>query len=327
MPVGWRRELFQTGHTPCENPRSDFIIFTSGNTVYESPDMILITGAAGKTGLAVLKSVLPAGEDVRVLIRQDFQAAELRELGAAETVVGDMSDPDLLRRAFEGMRAVYHICPNMHPEEVKIGQYAIAAARSAGLEYFVYHSVLHPQVREMAHHWNKLQVEALLLKSGLNYTILQPASYMQNISGYWSKMLTDGEYAVPYAVDARFSMVDLDDVAQVAALVIREGGRHFGAIYELCGPQQLSSADIAQMSGDAIHRMVHAVALDRAAWDRSARDHGMKDYARMTLLSMFEYYDQYGFVGNAMVLGQLLGRTPTRFEEYLHRTTYLTTSD
>ncbi|MHB0989309.1 MAG: SDR family oxidoreductase [Bellilinea sp.] len=289
--------------------------------------MILITGAAGKTGLAILKAVLPAGEPLRVLVRRDFQAAELRELGARDVVVGNMEDPDLLQHAFDGMRAAYHICPNMSPNEVSIGQNAIAAAREAGLEHFVYHSVLHPQVQEMAHHWNKLLVEALLFKSELNYTILQPASYMQNISGYWSKMLTAGEYAVPYSVAARFSMVDLDDVAQAAASVIREGERHYRAIYELCGSQLLSSAEIAEMAGEAIHRQVQAVTLNRDAWERSARENGMNDYARTTLLSMFEYYDRYGFAGNATVLGSLLGRAPTRFEEYLKRTSHFTISD
>ncbi|MFA5836292.1 MAG: NmrA family NAD(P)-binding protein [Bellilinea sp.] len=289
--------------------------------------MILITGAAGKTGLAILKAVLSTGEPVRTLARRDFQAAELRELGAQEVVVGDMEEPDLLQRAFDDVRAAYHICPNMNPNEVRIGQNAIAAAREAGLEHFVYHSVLHPQVQEMVHHWNKLLVEALLFKSRLNYTILQPASYMQNISGYWSKMLTAGEYAVPYSVDARFSMVDLDDVAQAAAKVIREGERHYRAIYELCGSQLLSSADIAELAGEAVHRQVQAVTLDRDAWERSARENGMNDYARNTLLKMFEYYDGYGFAGNATMLGNLLGRTPTRFEEYLKRTTHLTISD
>ena len=289
--------------------------------------MILITGAAGKTGLAILKAVLPAGEPVRVLVRRDFQAAELRELGAQDGIIGDMTDPDLLRRAFDGVRAAYHICPNMNPNEVSIGQNAIAAAREAGLEHFVYHSVLHPQVQEMAHHWNKLLVEALLFKSGLNYTILQPASYMQNISGYWRKMLTAGEYAVPYSVAARFSMVDLDDVAQAAAKVIREGERHYRAIYELCGSQLLSSADIAELAGEAIHRQVQAVTLSRDAWERSALENGMNEYARNTLLRMFEYYDGYGFAGNATMLGNLLGRTPTRFEEYLKRTTHLSPSN
>ncbi|MHB0966260.1 MAG: SDR family oxidoreductase [Bellilinea sp.] len=289
--------------------------------------MILITGAAGKTGLAILKAVLSAGEPVRVLVRRDFQAAELRELGAQEVVVGDMEEPALLQRAFDGVRAAYHICPNMNPDEVGIGQNAITAAREAGLEHFVYHSVLHPQVQEMAHHWNKLLVEGLLFKSGLNYTILQPASYMQNISGYWSKMLATGEYGIPYSVDARFSMVDLDDVAQAAARVLREGARHYRATYELCGAQLLSSIEIAEMAGQAIHRQVQAVTMNRDVWEQSARENGMNDYARTTLLKMFEYYDRYGFAGNATVLGNLLGRAPARFEEYLKRTTHLSPSN
>lgn len=281
--------------------------------------MILITGAAGKTGQAILKALASSDEGVRVLVRREAQAVELRALGAHEIVAGDMADAEVLRKSCAGVRVVYHICPNMSPDEVAIGERAIKAAQQAGVEHFVYHSVLHPQVQEMPHHWNKLQVEALLFKSGLNYTILQPASYMQNISGYWQKMLTDGVYAVPYSTDAKFSMLDLDDLAQAAAIVIRDSRNHYQATYELCGAQILSSADIAKLSAEFIKKPVQAVELDRTDWDRNARAGGMDDFSRSTLLSMFNYYHHYGFSGSANALTTLLGRSPTRFEEYLAR--------
>ena len=62
---------------------------------------------------------------------------------------------------------------------------AIRAAQSAGVERFVYHSVLHPQVEIMAHHWQKMRVEEQLFESGLSFTILQPAAYMQNVLAGW----------------------------------------------------------------------------------------------------------------------------------------------
>jgi len=286
--------------------------------------MILITGAAGKTGQAILKALVTAGEDVRVMVRRNSQAAELRKLGAGDAVAGDMADPFAMQQACTGIRTVYHICPNMNPDEVSIGHNAITAAKQAGVEHFVYHSVLHPQVKEMLHHWNKLLVEGILFTSGLNYTILQPASYMQNISGYLQKMRTDGIYTVPYSIDVKFSMIDLDDLAHAAAIVIREGQKHYQANYELCGAQLLSSADIANLSAEALQRPVRAVELERTEWDHNARASGMEEYARTTLISMFEYYHQFGFTGNANILTMLLGRSPTRFEEYLARSLQVT---
>lgn len=286
--------------------------------------MILVTGAAGKTGRAVIQALLPLGEPVRALVRYDSQADELRGSGVNQAVVGDMRNPSDLSQAYSGVRAAYHICSNMNPDEIQIGQNAIEAAKNTGLQHFVYHSVLHPQVQSMPHHWNKLQVEAMLFESGLTYTIMQPAPYMQNVLGYWSKMVAEGVYAVPYSTNTRFSLVDLEDVALAVARVIHESGQHDYAIYELSSSQILSNADIACLVGTVIGREVNALALDRAEWERGARSQGMSDFAVETLLNMFEYYDHFGFIGNGNVLSWLLRRTPTRFEKFLNRSVHPT---
>lgn len=281
--------------------------------------MILITGAAGKTGQAVLKGLTSAGLDARVFVRREAQAELLRSAGAREAVVGDLADANTIQEACQGVQTIYHICPNMNPDEVSIGQSVINACKNAAVTHFVYHSVLHPQVQEMQHHWNKLQVEALLFKSGLNYTILQPASYMQNIAGYLRGMINDGIYAVPYSKDAKFSMIDLEDLAQAAVKIIREGHKHYQAIYELCGAQILSSTEIARIAAETLGKPVRAVELDRGQWERNALASGMDDYSRNTLLKMFEYYHRFGFTGNAAMLTALLGRSPTPFEDNLAR--------
>ena len=77
-----------------------------------------------------------------------------------------MMDTAVFAQATQNMRAIYHICPNMHPDEIEIGKMAIAAAKRNNVARFIYHSVMHPQTETMPHHWNKLQVEALLFSSG-----------------------------------------------------------------------------------------------------------------------------------------------------------------
>jgi len=282
-------------------------------------EMILVTGAAGKTGVAVIQALRAGGAEVRALVLREEQTAAVASAGAQDTVAGDMRDARVLGAAHQGVTAVYHICPNMSPDEVRIGRMMLAAARSAGVTHYVYHSVLHPQTENMPHHWNKLLVEAALFESGLPYTILQPASYMQNVLGAWTAILERGVYAVPYAVETRLSMVDLKDVGQVAARVLTDAG-HQGAIYELAGPEILTPREVADVLSRELGRPVHAEEVTLDEWTARVRARGMDDYQIKMLVKMFGYYDNYGFLGNPNVLACLLGRPATSFQAFVSRT-------
>ncbi len=179
------------------------------------------------------------------------QIQEVEKLGAMDVLAGDMRDPDFLKTAMHGVNSVYHICPNVHPDEIAIGQKIIDAAAENGISHFVYHSVLHPQIEAMPHHWKKMRVEEKLFESGLPYTILQPAVYMQNILMNWKSILNVGKYTIPYAVDSRISMVDLEDVALAAAIALTEKHPnkdrplHDGATYELAGTPPMTQTEVA----------------------------------------------------------------------------------
>jgi uncharacterized protein YbjT (DUF2867 family) len=280
--------------------------------------MTLVTGAAGKTGRAIVRALAARGQQVRALLRRAEQVEALKAVGAREMVVGDVRDETMLRAAMIGARSVYHICPNVHPDEVAIGQAAIAAARESGAGRFVFHSVLHPQTEAMPHHWNKLRVEEALFESGLNYTIVQPAAYMQNMLAEWESIAERGVYRVPYSVDAPFSLVDLEDVAEAAARVLTEAG-HIGATYELAGADALTPVSMAETLSTVLGRPVRAEQESIDAWADRAKASGLGSYAAETLAKMFRYYDRHGLRGNPRVLTLLLGRQPTRFESFVRR--------
>ena len=271
--------------------------------------MIAVMGAAGKTGRAIVRALAARGQAVRALVRRAEQQAEVLAGGAAEAVVGDLHDVEAVAAALRGARAVYHLCPNVHPDELSIGQTVIAAAQAAGVQHFVYHSVLHPQTEDMPHHWRKLRVEEALYKSGLSITLLQPTAYMQNLLAGWAAITTQGVYRVPYAVASRISLVDLRDVAEAAARVLTEPG-HAGATYELVGTPGLSQTEVAGALAEALGRPVRAEVTDRAAWSATAQATSLPDDARRTLLKMFEYYEAYGLCGSPQTLTALLGRPP-----------------
>src|SRR6202165_177300 len=181
--------------------------------------MILVTGAGGNTGKAVIKALVARGVPVRAFARSSAHEAALTAIGVREVVAGAMDDVDSLSRAVRGMNAIYHICPNVNPREVVFAKAIITAATNLSVSRLVYHSVLHPQIEAMPHHWNKLRVEEMLFSSGLNIAILQPTAYMQNSLAQWDRMVSDGIFRVPYPIETRLSLVDLDDVAEAAVIV------------------------------------------------------------------------------------------------------------
>lgn len=277
--------------------------------------MILVTGAAGKTGRAVVRAVVARGAAVRGWVRRPGQAASLYEAGAAEVVVGDIADESVYAGALAGVASVYHICPNMYPDEVKIGRWLVAAARAAGVSHIVYHSVLHPQTEGMPHHWNKLRVEELLLESGIPTTIVQPTAYMQNLLAGWQRIVDEGVYAVPYPAGTRLSLVDLEDVAVAVARVLTEPGLA-GGTYELVGTVGLTQTAVTQTLATHLNRPVQFLEIPLNEWQAGAEAAGLSPYAIDTLRRMFVYYASYGLVGNPFMLRQLLGREPASLAEF-----------
>ena len=282
--------------------------------------MILVTGAAGKTGRQLIRRLADTGAEVRALVRTPEQVEPLLALGAREAVTGDLLEVADVSAAMEGVRAVYHICPNVHPGELEIGGLAIEAAAAAGLDRFVFHSVLYPDVEAMPHHWLKFRVEQKLRASGLTSTILRPCAYMQNLLAYLPAMRDRGRLAVPFSVLAAFTLVDLRDVASAAAKVLLGAG-HEGRTYDLCGPEALSHTRMAGLFESALGRPVEALGVDSSEWEEEARVSGLSEYAIDALRRMFLWYDRHGFAGGCGDLESLPERPASPLADFVREVT------
>ena len=278
--------------------------------------MLLLTGASGKTGKALIQ-MLSKAQSVCAFIHREENVSIAKSLGAEKVIVGDMRDETAIRSAVHSVRAVYHICPNMNPDETVISKLVIDAARESGVEQFVYHSVLHPQTERMTHHWQKLRVEEMILESGLPFTILQPAPYMQNLLAGWKSIVEEGVLRVPYSIHSKFSFVDLEDVAEAAKIVLTEPN-HKNVIYELAGTSPMSHMEVAEIFSRGLNRSIHA--KKEVIGDWRLRVGKIGEYAVENLVRMFEYYDQWGLEGNPNVLRWLLKREPTSFAAFIERT-------
>lgn len=276
---------------------------------------ILITGASGKTGKAMISALSKQGYAITAFTHKNEYSRELLSLGAKDVQIGDLRSDNDLSRALTGMDAIYHICPNMTPDESIIGKNIIRLCEKHSVNRFIYHSVLHPHINQMPHHWQKMEVEEELFRSKLKFTIVQPTAYYQNMLGYLSSIL-EGKYPMPYSTSAKISLVDLRDVADAVGKLFDNESYSYG-IYELVGSIPYTQDEIAEKLTVRLRYPVKAMEVNKADWENNAKKANLPDYSRETLLSMFNYYDQFGLKGSPVTLTYILGRKPITIEQYL----------
>ena len=282
--------------------------------------MILVTSANGNQGQRLIPRLLAAGQPVRACVRSQTSADHLQATGATEVVVGDLADRDFVARAMQGARSVYHIGPTLHPAERAMGLAMVDAARSAGVDHFVFSSVLHAITTDLIQHEIKRDVEEHLLSSGLSFTILQPSNYM--MPHRMRSVFEESVFRLTWSLDRRQSMVDLDDIVEVAALVLSEPERHAAATYELVGPGRFTAHDIGRTLSQVLGREIGVERIEPESFSRAmSADHDPSELKyRMTVSrAIAARYSSHDFLGNPNVLTWLLGRAPTSFEEFARR--------
>jgi uncharacterized protein YbjT (DUF2867 family) len=280
--------------------------------------VILVTGAAGQTGQALLWALAARGAAPRALVSREASVQAVLAAGAAQAVVGNLRSEGDVARALEGCDRLYHICPVMSDAELEIGRNVIRAAQAQGVRQFAFHSLVHAQCEGLLHHRDKRHVEEALIESPLPYTILKPTMYMQNMLWEWERILAEGVYRLPYSEHARMGLVDLLDVADAAARMLTEPG-WTGGEFELCSGDCLTRVQMAQAIAAAIGRPVRAESYGIEEWKpigaRTRTPFQVERVARM-----FEHYDRHGLSGgNGRVLEMVLGRPPTRYAGFVQR--------
>ncbi len=279
---------------------------------------VLVTGANGRTGRAVVAALAKRGAAVRAFLRKAEQWPAIQALGAAEHAIGDMGDLASIRAALAGCDALVHIGPPMHPREKEMTALFLQAAKEISLPHFVYYSVMHPLRTEVRHHRLKLETEEIVVESDLPYTIVQPTRYMQHLENIWKAVVEQGVHGMPFNTHLPFNVADLADLAEATAIVVTQPG-HLYATYELAGPEPLSQDDMARIIGEVIGRPVTARAVPIEEMQAKARAAGASDDRVEQMTVMNRHYDHHGFRGNPNVLRMVLGREPTRFRAYVER--------
>jgi uncharacterized protein YbjT (DUF2867 family) len=215
--------------------------------------LILVTGATGNTGSAVLQQLETRGAVIRAMVRSSRDAARLPNTSAT-VVVGNFDDPRSLEAAVAGVTRAYLVTPSSPAAEaqqvrfaeraaaagvrrlVKLSQFA--AAEASPVRFLRYHAAVERRIREL----------------GIGFTFLRPNLYFQGLLAFQPMIAAEGRFVAPIG-DARVSAVDVRDIAAVAAVVLTEEG-HDGKTYTITGPAAVTHTEMASALSNAIGRPV-----------------------------------------------------------------------
>jgi uncharacterized protein YbjT (DUF2867 family) len=214
---------------------------------------VLVTGATGTVGAAVVRALTARGVHPHTLVRTP------RGPGAR---VADFADPATLPAAFAGADRVFLLCGN-HPDQVRWETAAIDAAAAAGVRRIVKMSALGARAGSpVAFLDAHARIEDHLRGCGVPWVSLRPAFLMSNLLGSAPGVRQAGALFLP-AAGAKVAMVDPRDVAEVAAAVLTGDG-HDGRTYELTGPEAVTFDEVAGELSAALGRPVAFVPVPDA---------------------------------------------------------------
>ncbi|WED23728.1 SDR family oxidoreductase [Vibrio sp. JC009] len=274
---------------------------------------ILVLGATGNTGSEVVRQLKEKGADFSVMVRSAQSAAPLG-LTDDQIRIGNFDDTNSLTHAMEGISSVY-LAMVAHQDNQKWVENVLAAmkasnakhlvklsgmgaAKDAGSEIIRVHAVTDEMVKE----------------SGLNYTLIQPNSFYQNLFGSLETIKNMGQFFLPLR-DAKQSVVDIRDVAGVAVAALTEPG-HKGQTYLLSGPQGLTFAEQAEILSKEAGKEIQYIPVPKEAAEEAMKSAGMNEWLAVHLAEILDWFAQGGYDYVTNDVENVLGRPARTFDTF-----------
>ena len=247
---------------------------------------ILVTGATGNTGRAIVDALADRGAPVRAMVRTEADRGRVR--AGVEVVVADFDEAAAIEAALDGAERAYLVTPSSERAEEQQKRFADLAAK-AGTRHLVVLSQLgseeHSPVRFLRYH---AAVERHIRDLGIGYTFLRPNLYFQGLLMFAGSISAEGTFFAPIG-DATVSAVDVRDIASVAAAALTEPG-HLGQTYTITGPEAISHHDVARAISGATGRDVRFVDVPPEAFAAALRGVGVPPWQADGLVEDYAHY-------------------------------------
>lgn len=270
-------------------------------------DTLLITGATGTVGSALVPALRASEATVRAMSR------ERRDTSDASSVLADLRDPASLEAALTGASGVFLNSPST-PEAADLQRRFADIAQAAGVQRFVllsqYAAEVDSPVRFLRWH---AEVEQHVRELDLEVTVLRPNLYLQSLLAFAASAVRTGVLAAPIG-DAAVSAIDTRDIAEVAAAVLTERG-HAGATYTLTGSRAVTHAEIAAALSKASGRDITFAPVTPRQF-AAALEGLMPTWQLDGLLEDYAHYDRGEASAVHTSVADLLGRPARSIEDF-----------
>jgi uncharacterized protein YbjT (DUF2867 family) len=279
--------------------------------------MILVTGATGRTGGALVRRLSATGIPVRALVRSATRAEGLSALPQVELVEGDMARPATLSEALQDVdRAM--LISSSDPTMLEVQSNFIDAAAKAGVKHVVKLSGIISDV-ESPFRFARMhgEIERRLEASGMAFTHLRAGEFMQAYFRQVPSIVAKGRLLLPME-DARIASIDVGDIAEVAAAVLTRPG-HEGTIYPLTGPEALSMADVAEKLSAATGNRIQYINVAPEEATSAQLAAGMPPFTADALAELFAERRKGKEAHVSPVVQTILRRRATSFDEFAER--------
>jgi len=254
---------------------------------------ILVMGATGNQGGAVVRYLLPRGHHIRTLTRNPDspKAKRLKEQGV-EVMKGDFFDVDSLVNAAKGMDTVYAMTTPFEAgveEEVKQGIALVDAIKQAGVGHLVFGSVASAdKSTNIPHFDSKYEVEKYITSLNIPYTISAPVYFMENLLSPWFlPSLKEGTLKLGMPADRPLQQVSVNNIGAFAASLIERREKVFGQRFDFAG-DELSGAETVAVVSKASGRKIGYEGFDPEMMRADNAD----------FAAMFSWFDRVGYSAN-----------------------------
>lgn len=276
---------------------------------------ILVTGASGNIGRELVQQLKHTGATVIA------GSSSGKSADGVTTHHVDFADAAGLKAAFAGIDTLFLLLP-LVANKLALAKNAVVAAQAAGVKHIVRSSGAGADA-DSSFALPKLQgeIDQLVMDSGLAYTIVRPATFMQNFATYYAGMIQSGALYLPQG-DGRVSFIDVRDIAAVDALILQNPAAHAGQVYTLTGAAAVSNAEATASISAAIGKTVGYVPVPDEAAIASMKGMGMDDWSINQMMSLHHITTAGFAAGTTDTVQQLLGRAPISFANFVSANTH-----
>jgi len=252
---------------------------------------ILVTGATGRQGGAVARTLMTHGWKVRAVVRDpSTPAAQQLAKNTIELIKGDLFTTASLEEALRGVYGVFSVQTSDAEHgiggEIIQGKLLADAAHRAQIQHFVYSSVGGAERESgIPHFESKWQIEKHIRALGLPATIIRPVFFMDNFTSYFGEPIKQqNKLILPLHQDTRLQLIATEDIGSFAALAFEQPTGFLGKALEIAG-DELSMTELAETFSRVMKRTIEFVELPM--------EQMIQGDPEMAL--MFEWFNTHGY--------------------------------